>query len=114
MIVKPNVNCSTRYIYSKVKSYSEPIYSYNNGSFFKSDVLVKSRNDLEKVVFKKYSNVKKLKQFLEKLPNVIFARMTGSGSAVVAYFKSKNAANRASKIFKKKYKNYWYNISKTI
>ena len=40
--------------------------------------------------------------------------MTGSGSAIVAYFKSKKAANIASKIFRRKYKNYWYIISKTI
>jgi len=48
------------------------------------------------------------------LPGVVFVRMTGTGSAVVAYFKSKKAAKNAAIIFKNKYKSYWYIVSKTI
>tara|TARA_Y100000590_G_scaffold387307_1_gene460712 strand:- start:18 stop:866 length:849 start_codon:yes stop_codon:yes gene_type:complete len=114
LIVKPNIDCSTKQIYLKVTEYSKPIYNKNNGFFFKLDNLIKSKNDLEKVVFKKYPKIKNLKYFLSKLPNVVFARMTGSGSAIVAYFKSKKAANKATKILRRKYKNYWYIISKTI
>ena len=52
--------------------------------------------------------------FVKSMEKVIFTRMTGTGSAVVAYFKSKNAAKKAEKFFKSKYKSYWYIISKTI
>ena len=38
-----------------------------------------------------YPKLKKLKIFLSSLPNVICARMTGSGSCIVAYYKSKKA-----------------------
>ena len=41
--------------------------------------------------------------------------MTGSGSAIVAYFKSdKKSAKNAEKKIKKKFKNYWCITSKTI
>ena len=52
--------------------------------------------------------------FLSSLPNVICARMTGSGSCIVAYYKSKKSAIKGLKLFKKKYKNYWCIISKTV
>ena len=55
-----------------------------------------------------------MKLFLLKLPRVIFVRMTGSGSTIVGYFKSKKAALNAKKLLRKNYKNYWCNLSKTI
>ena len=51
---------------------------------------------------------------MEDLPNILFARMTGSGSCIVGYFMSINSAKNAEKLFKKKYKNYWCITSKTI
>ena len=57
---------------------------------------------------------KKLKLFLSNLPKVVFVRMTGSGSSICAYFQSKNAADIASREFRKKFNNYWCITSKTI
>ena len=48
------------------------------------------------------------------LPKVLFVRMTGSGSSIIGYFKSKKASINAAKILKKKYRNYWCILSKTI
>jgi len=114
LIVKPNIGCSTKSIYAGVKKYSKSRYINKNKLFFKTSNLIQSNNDLENVVFNKYPKIKKLKYFLSNLPYITFTRMTGSGSAIVAYFKSKKAANNASRIFRRKYKNYWYIISKTI
>ena len=114
LIVMANEGCSTKYIFSKVKKYSKPLYFNINKRFFETNYLIQSNNDLENVVFKKYSKIKNLKYFLSSLPNIVFTRMTGSGSAIVAYFKSKKAANNAARIFRRKYKNYWYIVSKTI
>ena len=114
LITKPNIDCSTKDIYANVKKYSKSLYNNKNKRFFKKSYLAESRNDLENVVFKKYPKIKSLKYFILNLPNIFFARMTGSGSALVAYFKSKKAANNAAKVFKSKYKNYWYIVSKTI
>ena len=114
LIVMPKFGCSTKNIFSRVKKFSKPMYFKENKSFFKTNNLINSNNDLENIVFKKYSKIKNLKYFLSKLPNVVFARMTGTGSAVVAYFKSQKMVKNAEKIFKSKYKNYWYIVSKTI
>ena len=114
LIAMPKFGCSTKNIFSRVMKFSKPMYFKGNKAFFKINNLVQSKNDLENIVFKKYSKIKSLKHFLSSLPNAVFARMTGSGSAVVAYFKSKKTANNAAKIFKSNYKSYWYIVSKTI
>ncbi len=114
LITIPKIGCSTRDIFSRVRKFSKPSYFKRNKIFFGTKNLVQSNNDLENIVFKKYSIIKNLKYFFSSLPDVVFTRMTGTGSAVVAYFKSKNAAKNAAKIFKNKYKGYWYIISKTI
>ena len=98
----------------KIFQFSKPMYFKVNKSFFKTNNLVNSNNDLENIVFKKYPKIKNLKHFLASLPNAVFTRMTGTGSAVVAYFKSKKATKNAAKIFNSKYKGYWYIVSKTI
>ena len=114
LIVKPNISCSTRKIYNSVNKYSKSLYKKKNKFYFNKMNLAKSGNDLEIFVLKKYPKIKNLKEFLLTLPQVNFVRMTGSGSAIVAYFNSKKAAYTAARIFRRKYKNYWYIISKTI
>ena len=71
-------------------------------------------NDLELAAFLEYSNLRYIKLYLETLFNPIFVRMTGSGSAIVSYYKSKKRCESAKKMFSKKYKNYWCIVSKTI
>ena len=71
-------------------------------------------NDLETIVFKKYPKLKIIKSFLSSLHNVIFVRMSGSGSSIVAYFHSKNACRVALKQFSSKFNGYWCITSKTI
>tara|TARA_Y100000590_G_C15508426_1_gene934459 strand:- start:18 stop:866 length:849 start_codon:yes stop_codon:yes gene_type:complete len=114
LVAMPNFGCSTKNIFSRVKKFSKTSYFNANKSLFKIMNLMHSKNDLEKIVLKKYSKIKNLKYFLLSMPKVLFVRMTGTGSAVVAYFKTKNDAKKAAKIFKIKYNNYWYIISKTI
>ena len=81
---------------------------------FSLNYLKKVDNSLEPIVLKKYSKLLAIKLFLEKLSKTAFVRMTGSGSAMVAYFQSKQGCDNARKQFNKKYKNYWCISSKTI
>ena len=74
----------------------------------------KRKNDLEKIAFQKYSKLKSLKLFLDKLSNTELVRMTGSGSAIIVYFNSAEKCKEAEKKVKKKFKNYWCKTSKTI
>ena len=105
VIVKPNFGCSTRLIYKKVKNYSKP---FLNIKFFKNINIKKIkllRNDLERVAKKEYPRIEKLLNYMINLEHNEFVRMTGSGSAIIAYFKTKNASLNAAKVIKKKYKN---------
>ena len=114
IIVKPNFGCSTKEIYKRVKKYSPKKLIKNKKNYFNLINMEKLKNDLEEVVFKLYPKLFYVKSFMESMPNVEFVRMTGSGSSMLGYFLSKNSAKNAAKLFKKKYKNYWCIISKTI
>ena len=48
----------------------------------------------------------KIKLYLESISKTEFVRMTGSGSALVAYYQSKASCHKAKKMFKKKYMLY--------
>ena len=81
---------------------------------FKLEYLKILHNSLEKIAFLKYNKLRLIKSYLESLPNSVFVRMTGSGSALVVYFQSKERCDVAKKQFLRRYKNYWCIASKTI
>tara|TARA_A100000164_G_scaffold380826_1_gene429731 strand:- start:1295 stop:2140 length:846 start_codon:yes stop_codon:yes gene_type:complete len=114
IIVKPNFGCATKDIYSKVKKFDKPKLNRPNKEMFDFTYLKNMNNSLEPIVFSKYSKLEKIKLYLENLPKVVFVRMTGSGSALVAYFLTKESCDKAKKQFDKKYKNIWSIASKTI
>ena len=114
LIVKPNFGCSTKYIYSKVRKFNKPKLNNPKKVMFSFDYLKKLDNSLEPIVLSNNYKIKLIKIYLEKSLNPIFVRMTGSGSALVAYFNSKKRCDNAKKMFNKKYKNYWCITSKTI
>ena len=114
IIIKPNFGCSTEKIYKNIKSFSKPALNKNKNKLFSVSNIISLKNDLEKVAFKKYPFLANIKQNMLNLPKVKFVRMTGSGSSLLAYFNSKKASLNAAKLLKKKYKNYWCILSKTI
>ena len=114
LVVKPSFGCSTKYIYSKVKSFSKPQFSFPKLRMFEVEYLKTLNNDLEKIAFKKYPKLKKIKLFLSNTPNNMFVRMSGSGSAIVAYFDSKRSCGKAYSQFKRKFSSHWCITSKTI
>ena len=114
LIVKPNFGCSTKYIYSKVKSFSKSQFNSPKLGMFSAEYLKTLNNDLEKIAFKKYPKLKKIKSFLSNTPNNIFVRMSGSGSSIVAYFDSRRACRIGYSQFKRKFSSHWCIISKTI
>tara|TARA_Y100001954_G_C15763617_1_gene580514 strand:- start:79 stop:918 length:840 start_codon:yes stop_codon:yes gene_type:complete len=114
LIVKPNFGCSTKKIYMKVKKFNKSKFDKPSKKMFDLENLKKMQNDLENIAISKYPKLNKIKLFLENLSKQEFVRVTGSGSAIVAYFKSKKNCDNAKKMFKRKYKNYWCISSKTI
>ena len=114
LIVKPEFGCSTKVIYSKVKKLNKPKFNSPNKNMFNFKSMKKMNNSLEPIVFAKYNKLRVIKLFLENLSKPAFVRMTGSGSALVAYFQSKQRCDYAKRQFNQKYKNYWCITSKTI
>ncbi len=114
LVVKPVFGCSTKHIYSKVKKFSKPQFSTPKSKMFEAEYLKTLNNDLEKIAFKKYPKLKKIKLFLSNTPNNIFTRMSGSGSSMVAYFNSNRSCSNAYSQFKRKFSSHWCIISKTI
>ena len=114
LIVKPKFGCSTKEIYSKVRKFNKPKLNRPNKKMFNLNYLKNMNNSLEQIVLSKHSQLRTIKLFLENLSKTVFVRMTGSGSAFVAYFQSKERCENAKKQFNKKYKNYWCISSKTI
>ena len=114
LLVRPNFGCSTKKIYSGVKRFSKSKFNNPKKNMMNLKPLLKYQNDLEKVAFSKYPKLKILKSFLENLNKPLFVRMTGSGSVMVAYYQKKQDCELAKVRFKRKFKNYWCNTSKTI
>ncbi|MDA7811148.1 4-(cytidine 5'-diphospho)-2-C-methyl-D-erythritol kinase [Candidatus Pelagibacter sp.] len=114
LVTKPNFGCSTKYIYSKVNSFSKPQFNSPKQKLFEAKYLKNLDNDLEKVALNKYPELKIIKSYLSNLPNALFARMSGSGSSIVAYFHSKKACKKAYSQYKRKFAMHWCIESKTI
>ena len=113
LIIKPNFGCSTKMIYAKHKGFSKSLFNKSK-NINRQDLLKVSNNDLERAAFNRYPILGKIKSYLQNLDNIYFANMTGSGSTIIGYFLTKNAAIKAQKKLKNKYKNYWCIYSKTI
>jgi 4-diphosphocytidyl-2-C-methyl-D-erythritol kinase len=114
LVVKPSFGCSTKKIYSRVKKFRKAKFNKPLKSMFDLGFLKKMNNDLELIALNKYPKLNTLKKFLDKLSKVEFVRMTGSGSAIIAYFKSHKMCKEAEKKVKNKFKNYWCKTAKTI
>ncbi len=117
LIVYPNIKCSTRYIYSKVNKYSS-IKKFNSKNTFDKNKFINflknQRNDLQIIVEKKHSVIKKLNMEIKKLKGCYFSRMSGSGSACYGIFNSQKSAKIALKKIKLIFPNYWYAVAKTV
>ena len=114
LIIKPNFGCSTKLIYSEVKQFSKSKLNNPSKRMIKFNYLKNLNNSLETIAFSRFPKLQSIKYYLEKSSNKGFVRMTGSGSALVAYFKSKKICDNVKKMFQKKYKNYWCIVTKTI
>lgn len=104
LLVKPIQNCSTKEMYNEIKineinfdiNYdTDEITEYDNG------------NDFESLADNKYIEISSLLKFMKSFPEVIFSRLTGSGSCIYSTFEKKDSAEKALLIFKQRYPEYW-------
>ncbi len=114
LLIKPNFGCATKKIYSNIRNFTKPKFNNPKKNMFGYKFLKNQSNALEDIAISKYPQLKKIKLFLEKTNNPEFVRMTGSGSTVIAFYRSVKDCNLAKVEFKRKFKNCWLNVSKTI
>ena len=114
LLIKPFYGCSTKEIFAMNKTFSKKQYFFNKKTNINDRMIVQSKNDLEISAFKKYPKLKILKNKLLENKKAEFVRMTGSGSTLVMYFKSKVSAKKALKMYKRKLNKCWCILSKII
>ena len=117
LLVYPNLNSSTKEVYSRVKSFNTPLRKDPSKIFSKDKYvkfLINEDNDLQKIVEKKHKKIQTLIKFISIQKNCLFSRMTGSGSAFFGAFYSRQSARLAVKVLKKKFPNYWCEFAKSI
>jgi 4-diphosphocytidyl-2-C-methyl-D-erythritol kinase len=106
LLIKPSVNNSTKNMYDKLGyqsgSYELP-FDFEEFEINDED----TGNDFEKFIWGKNKEVKNIVNFLEDLDDIIFSRMTGSGSCWYAVFENKEHAIKANEIFKSNFSNLW-------
>ena len=117
IIIYPNIKCSTKHIYSKVRKFSKTskinFVNINRKSFF-IELIKKEKNDLEIISSSIQPEIKKIISFLSFQKGCYLSRMTGSGSACYGMFKSQKLAKLGIKKIKKKFPKYWAAVTKTI
>ena len=117
LLVYPNLICATKDIYSRVRYFSGPsninVNKLKKKSYF-FKILKKEKNDLQRIVEKKYPKIKEILNFISIQSNCIFSRMTGSGSVCFGVFRTEKSAKLATIKAKKRFPKYWCVTTKSI
>lgn len=117
VLVYPNIKCSTKFIFSKVKSFSKPSqqdFSRISSKIRFIELIEKEKNDLQKIAISNFFAIKKVLDFISIQNGCYFSRMTGSGSVCFGMFKSEKLAILGLKTITKKFPKYWCVVTKTI
>jgi 4-diphosphocytidyl-2-C-methyl-D-erythritol kinase len=117
VLVYPNIDSSTREVYSKVKKFNVPLKNdlYKIESRPKYVEFIKNeKNDLQKIVEIKHKKIKKILDIIKIQKNCLFSRMTGSGSVCFGMFLSRKSAKQGLIKIHKKLPNCWCIFTKSI
>ena len=117
VLVYPNINSSTKKVYSKVKKFNLPL----KNDLSKIDTKVKyinfiknEKNDLQKIVEIKHEKIKKILDLIKIQKKCLISRMTGSGSVCFGVFFNKKSAKQGLIKIQKKLPNCWCVLTKSI
>ena len=117
LLSSPNINCSTREIFSKVTRYSKK-NRFRSKKINSSKKFIKyisgQNNELQSIVEKKYPIIKTLLIDIKRERGCYFSRMTGSGSVCYGIFNSESNAKKALDKIKTKHPKFWFSIAKTV
>ena len=117
LLSRPNIICSTKKIYSKVKKYSKKkkfnFQKMNNKKGFINYIL-EQNNELQSIVEEEYPSIKILLKDINTEKGCHFSRMSGSGSVCYGLFNNENNAKKALNKIKTKHPKFWFSIAKTV
>jgi 4-diphosphocytidyl-2-C-methyl-D-erythritol kinase len=117
VLVYPNINSSTKEVYSGVKKFSLPLKNDLSKIGSKSNYIkfIKNENnDLQKIVEKKHKKILKILNLIKIQKNCLFSRMTGSGSVCFGIFSNRKSAKAGLIEIQKRLPNYWSILTKSI
>ena len=107
LVIKPKQDCSTKDMYNQININTNQFdTSHDIDEITEFD----TGNDFEIIADSKYLEISSLLKFMRSLPDIIFSRLTGSGSCIYSAFENKDSAERASLIFKERYPNLWSSV----
>lgn len=117
LLSRPNIICSTKKIYSKVKKYSKKkkfnFQKMNNKKGFINYIL-EQNNELQSIVEEEYPSIKILLKDINTEKGCYFSRMSGSGSVCYGLFNNESNAKKALNKIKSKHPKFWFSIAKTV
>ena len=104
LLIKPIQNCSTKEMYNAVN-----VNDINFDLNLDTDEISEfdMGNDFEVIADRKYPEISTLLKFMRGFSEVIFSRLTGSGSCIYSAFDKKESAEKALEIFKERFPNNW-------
>jgi 4-diphosphocytidyl-2-C-methyl-D-erythritol kinase len=104
LLIKPIQNCSTEEMYNEVG-----VKDINFDLNFDTDEISEfdMGNDFEIIADRKYPEIATLLKFMRGFSEVIFSRLTGSGSCIYSAFDKKDSAEKALEIFKARFPDHW-------
>ena len=107
LLIKPIQNCSTKEMYNEIN-----IDKINFNIDFDTDEINEfdTGNDFELIAESKYTEISLLLKFMRNLPEVIFSRLTGSGSCIFSVFESLESAERSLSIFNDNFPEKWSKV----
>ena len=117
VLVYPNINSSSKEVYSKVKIFNSPLkkdLSRIDSKKTYIDFIKNEKNDLQKIVETKHKKIRKILNLIKIQKNCLFSRMTGSGSVCFGVFSGRKSAKQGLITIQKKLPNCWCVLTKSI
>ena len=104
LLIKPMQNCSTKEMYNQININN---LKFDNNYDIDEMTEFDSGNDFEFIVDRKYSEISILLKFMRGFPDIIFSRLTGSGSCIYSAFETKDSAEKALLMFNERFPDHW-------
>ena len=104
LLIKPIQNCSTIEMYNLINAKD---LNFENNYDIDEITEYDSGNDFESIANYKYTEISSLLKYMKSFPDLIFSRLTGSGSCIYSAFATKDSAEKALLIFKHRFPKHW-------